>query len=250
MNRYTIICLASVLWLLLGTIHNSHAKTMVSLATVEWPPYVGQKLKNYGFASEIITEAFARVGYTVQISFLPWERALRKVAEGKYDATYPAYYSEERTVTYLLSNPFSTGILGFYKRKDMPISFQTLHDLQAYTIGVVRGYVNTEEFDNAPYLKKDIADNDEQNIRKLLKGRVDLIVIDRFVAHHILHTTLPEGISLLEFVEPPLAVKALHLLFSRAVEGYEQTVKDFHYGLQQISTDGTIQKILQKHGLE
>jgi ABC-type amino acid transport substrate-binding protein len=226
------------------------AGKVISLATTEWPPYVSQNLANNGFASEIITKAFARVGYTVALSFMPWKRALWKVEAGHYDAAYPAYYSEERARIYALSKPFSAGPLGFYKRKDRDLSYQTLRDLQPYRIGVVRGYVSTSDFDAADFLEKDIADNDAQNLRKLLKGRVDLIVIDKLTAKHLLNTTIPEGGRQLEFLNPPLAENLIHVLFSRRTKDYENIRHGFHRGLQQILEDGTIQQILEKHGLD
>jgi polar amino acid transport system substrate-binding protein len=228
----------------------SRAERVVSLAVAEWPPYVSHDLEAYGFTSEIVAEAFTRVGYTVKTSFMPWKRALHKVAEGAYDATYPAYYSEERTQLYAMSKPFFTAPMGFYKRKESPIAYQTLQDLQPYTIGIVRAYVNTAEFDAAAYLKKDIADDDEQNLKKLLKGRVDLIIIDKFTAQHILNTRMPEGKALLEFLEPPLDMKSFHLLVSRNIKDSEQTLHDFHRGLQEIVADGTISRILKKHNFE
>ena len=225
------------------------AGKVISLATTEWPPYVSQNLVNNGFASEIMTEAFTRVGYTVKVSFMPWKRALLKVQEGRYDAAYPAYSSEERARTYALSKAFSLAPVGFYKRKDRDISYRTLRDLQPYRIGVVRGYVNTVAFDAVDFLEKDIADNDEQNLIKLLKGRVDLIVIDKLTAHYLINTMIPEGRRELEFLNPPLAEQHMHVLFSRQTKDYEKIRDDFHQGLQQIVDDGTIQRILEKHGL-
>jgi len=231
-------------------IQKSTAEKTISFAVSEFPPYISKELKNYGFTSEIVTEAFSRAGYTVKTSFMPWQRALLKVAEGKYDAAYPAYYSQEREQTYAFSKPFATGPIGFYIRKDTHITYKTLHDLQPYTIGVVRGYVNTPEFDAATYLRKDMADDDEQNLRKLVKKRVDLIIIDKFTAQYILNTVIPEAKTLLEFLEPPLEVKQFHLLVSKSVAGYQQTLQDFHHNLQQMLEDGTIARILKQHGFE
>lgn len=248
--RTSTVIVALALALVMVVVKPGVASKVISLATTEWPPYVSQKLANNGFASEIITKAFTRVGYTVELSFMPWKRALGKVEAGHYDAAYPAYYSEERARIYALSKPFSVGPIGFYKRKDRDIPYQTLRDLQPYRIGVVRGYVNTPEFDAEAFFEKDLADNDEQNLRKLLKGRVDLIVIDKLTAQYLLNTALPEGERHLEFLNPPLAEKLIHVLFSRQTKDYEKIRNDFHRGLQQIVEDGMMQQILEKHGLD
>ena len=109
-----------------------------------------------------------------------------------------------------MSNSFAEGPLVFCKKKGADVSYKTLQDLKPYRIGVVRGYVNTPEFDAADYLRKDIANSDELNLRKLLKGRVDLVVIDKFTAQHILSTAIPEGVDAIEFLEPHLQEKPLY----------------------------------------
>ena len=238
---------AALLILCIGTTGVAEEKS-ISLATLEWEPYVGKKLKHYGFTSEIVAEAFKRTGYKVKVTFMPWARVLQEVRKGKYDAAYPAYYSDERAKMYALSNPFAEGPLVFYKRKEAVISFRSLQDLKPYRIGVVRGYVNSPEFDAADYLTKDIANSDEINLKKLLKGRLDLVVIDKFTSQSILNKIIPEGRDVLECLKPHLQVKPLYLAVSRKVEGYQHIVKDFNYGLKQISDEGLIKKIMQKHG--
>jgi hypothetical protein len=47
----------------------------VTLSAVEQPPYVGMDLPNNGYAGQVATEAFARVGYSVKITFFPVTRA-------------------------------------------------------------------------------------------------------------------------------------------------------------------------------
>ncbi len=43
----------------------------INLAATEYPPYYGKDLEGHGFMTELIIEAFARVGYDVTVKFLP-----------------------------------------------------------------------------------------------------------------------------------------------------------------------------------
>ncbi len=61
---------------------------------------------------------------------------------------------------------------------------------------------------------------------------------------------MPDKAGALEFLEPPLEEKLLHVIFSRKIEGYEQKVKGFNQGLQQLIEDRTSQKIMKRHGFE
>ncbi|MFC2140527.1 substrate-binding periplasmic protein [Candidatus Auribacterota bacterium] len=225
-------------------------KRIIRLATCNWEPYAGENLKNYGFGSEIVVQAFKRAGYKAEVYFMPWARVLKVVGEGRYDAMFSAYYSEERTKNYALSRPYAKSILGFYKRIGENIKFHSYIDLKPYKIGVVRSYVNTPEFDAVDFLDKEAADSDKMNLAKLLKGRIDLILIDRYVANYLIDTSLPKAIGKLEFMDPPLEVKPVHVGFSRKIDNYTELLADFNKSLEQMFSDGSVDFILKKHGFE
>ena len=60
--------------------------------------------------------------------------------------------------------------------------------------------------------------------------------------------SVPEGKDILEFMEPPLEARKLHLIFGKCKDN-EQKLKDFNTGLQMIIEDGTVEKMLKKHGI-
>lgn len=59
-----------------------HGKDTIRITNGEWPPYLSKKLPHYGFASHLITEAFATVNVEVEYGFFPWKRAFRNAQEG------------------------------------------------------------------------------------------------------------------------------------------------------------------------
>ncbi|MDA3788269.1 MAG: transporter substrate-binding domain-containing protein [Desulfobacula sp.] len=221
---------------------------VIKLASLNWGPYVEENLENYGFTSEIVSEVFKKAGYQVEIYFMPWARVLAEVKTGEYDAMYPAYYSEERSRTYALSNPIAQGLLVLYKRSCDTILYKTLMDLKPYKIGVVRGYVNTPEFDSAVYLNKKIVNNDKQNLLKLLTGRIDLAVIDKYTAKRIIKIDIPQAAGKLNFLDPPLDNKPLYVGFSKAIKDYPKLLKNFNQALNDMIKKGLIDNIVKKHG--
>ncbi len=244
------IVVISISLVLLGMGTDSVSAENITLATTDWQPYAGENLPNYGFTSEIIATAFERRGYTVQFTFLPWKRAMIYVESGRYDALYSAYYSEERAQIFALSEPYTESIVTLCSQTGRDITYTTFRDLIPYRIGVVRGYVNSPEFDAADYLHKDDVTRDIQNIYKLLNGRLDLIVVDKYVAIHHIKTnpTIQATVNDVTFLEPPLDTKPVYIMFSKAVPGYEKTLADFNAGLKAIQDDGTYQEILHKYG--
>lgn len=185
---------------------------------------------NKGYTAQIITQAFTKAGYEVSISFHPWDEAMAMAARGEADGVFPAYHEKSREEHFIFSNSFASSPLGLCKRKYLQmqspqgiseksginIQFvtdpridqtQTLKELKQYTFGVVKGYVNTPEFDAADFLKKVTVSSDTDNLAELMRDRVELIVIDRYVVRNILVKKFPWHLDKVEFLHPPLSNK-------------------------------------------
>jgi len=246
MKRFALV--GAVLLLVYSLVAAAFTKKTVSLASLEWPPYIGQALPNKGYVAQIAVEAFARAGYEVNIVFLPWNRAVKETLQGKHDAYFPEYASDEVAQQFLFSYPFPGGPLGFFKRKGAPIVFRSLEDLKLYRIGVVRGYVNAPEFDAADYLTKDMAPDDLSNLKKLIGKHIDLAVADKFVGFYLLKNQWPEQKDAVEFVEPPLESKDLFVCFPKSTPGSQELHKAFNLGLQRLKQDGHLDALIAQRG--
>ncbi len=220
----------------------------LELGTLDWEPYIGEKMTNQGWVAEVVREAFKRSGITVDMAFKPWARVVAEAKKGVLSGYFPEYFAEELKQDFVLSDPFPGGPLGFFKRKGEAITYKTLKDLSSYKIGVVRGYVNTAEFDAAAYLQKDEAKDDLTNLKKLLAKRIELVVIDKYVGMHILKQDLADQADQLEFMDPPLEVKDLYVCISKQIPNYQAKIDAFNEGLKKIKADGTIAAIMKKHG--
>lgn len=212
----------------------------VSIATLNWEPYIGESLPNKGYVAEVIKAAFAVNGHEVDLEILPWARVIKMAENQAVNAYGPEYYSEDLKENYYLSNPFPGGPLVFFKRKDSNISYKTLNDLSSYKIGVVRGYVNTTTFDNASFLQKEESVNDITNFKKLIAGRIDLVVADKYVGLYLIKQKLPESILKIELLSPPLEEKKLYLCFPKEIPQSKQLRDDFNEGLSLIRINGKL----------
>ena len=221
----------------------------ITIATLNWEPYVGEKLIENGFAAEIVREALLRKGYEAKFVFLPWKRALHETLLGKYDAAFPTYHSEKRAGKYIYSKPFADSVVGFYVHRDSNIAFNKLDDLIKYRIGIVLGYINPPDIDDADYLQKELVISDYLNVKKLLAKRIDLAVMDKHVGRLIINKLQGAGEELV-FLEPPLETKPLYVAFSLKSADSGKRAMDFNEGLRLITDDGTLAKILNKHGIE
>lgn len=246
MIRLSVVSVLIALWPLQGVC----AERSVHLATLNWEPYIGEHLEGYGFGAEILRTAFHKAGYEVTFSFMPWVRTLKDVEIGKYDAVCFAYHSVERSKKYIFTKSFAQSVLGFGKLRDSYIPFETLQDLVPYRIGVVRGFVNTPEFDTMKILKKEEAKNELLNLKKLIYRRVDLIVIDEFVMLNLIKKHYPGKTNVVEFLDPPLITQPLHLMFSKKIEDSPIKVHAFNQAIAEMQKDGTIKIIMKNYGYD
>jgi polar amino acid transport system substrate-binding protein len=249
----------------------SAANKTVKLLTLEWEPYVGSEMYNYGYTAEIVTQAFKKAGYDVSIAFHAWDEAMAIAARGEADGVFPAYFEKSREKYFVFSDALAESPLGLCKRKyfqtqsptgvseksGQRIEFvtdpridqtQALMDLEEFSFGVVKGYANTPEFDAANFLNKLVSNSDEDNMAKLLRRKVDLIVIDRYVARYILVKKFPWHSDKIEFMYPPLSVKELYLAISRNTANLEKKLSDFNAGLAILVEDGVLDKLKHRYG--
>jgi sorbitol/mannitol transport system substrate-binding protein len=229
----------------------------IKLTSYEKEPYIGSNLKNNGYVSELIVEAFKRVGYNTSIDFYPLDKAKSLAKIGEVDGFFPSDASKSLNNVYVYSNPLPGDNIILLKKKSLKINYQinprslkkSLEALKKYEFGVVKGFTFSPDFDTAKFLNKQYAANDLQNIDKLMHNRIDFIVIDKLIATDIIIKQRPNYIGQLEVIRRSLANNLFHIAFSKNNKKYKQTQIDFNRGLKMITDDGTLEKILESHGL-
>jgi polar amino acid transport system substrate-binding protein len=201
------------------------ALPVLRLATLEWPPYNSSLLPAGGINTALVYKAFEIAGYKLQVVTLPWTQAVNK---GLHDPAYDGYFPEYSSPT-VRRNCYLSASAG-----QSPVVFARLHsssaqlkearDARHYLVGVVNGYNNSEQFDADVLSGKQRVsrvDSDETNLRQLVRGKVDLIVIDK----NVMQWLIPHSPALrpfahaVEVISPPLQIQNLYLCFKRTPHG-------------------------------
>lgn len=159
------------------------------------------------------------------------------------------FYSAERAETYIASDRMCTTEVGLVARPDINIrEYQSLRELSGYTIGYGRGWATSEEFDAAEYLDKAPEDDNVLNVRKLARGRIDMIAMnfDRF---RRIREDMGVDLDDAVFLKPPLQGSGLYLMFSRELPNAQDIVADFTDALQAMREDGSYETILNRFNL-
>lgn len=147
-----------------------------------FPPY------NYSFNgtrtgidTEIVNAMLKELGVTPVHRPLSWSEVVQSMDNNTADVGFQFIASPARFAQYNMIGPFRTGTTVVMVRKDSEITFDRLEDLAPYRVGVVDGFSYAADFDAATFLDKIPSSSNVVNFRRLILGRVDVIVGDLHV---------------------------------------------------------------------
>ncbi len=234
--------------LLFSLVTSTGAEETVRLASGEWSPYQSKDLKYYGVGSRIVTEAFALAGVNVKYGYFPWKRSFKYAERGKWDGTFLWFDTPERRKGFYVSDPVVEIKYVFFHLKTYPFSWNTIDDLKGIQIGGTSGYDYGAAFESAEKAKRISVQRvaaDEQNFKKLLKGRIQVFPNDLDAGYEILrkHFT-PEQVKLFAYHLKPVKAAPHHILFSKKVERNKKMCELFNKGLKRLKETGKIDQYL------
>ncbi|WP_159653343.1 substrate-binding periplasmic protein [Vibrio atypicus] len=226
-----------LLFMMLGS---ANASQRIYMTSLDWPPYSGKDLPEYGTSVSIAKAAFAAMGYELVVDFKPWVRTVASASkQDKYIGYFPEYWFDSEQ--FVFSDSIGSGPLGLVQNQKKPIEWTNLDDLKKYRIGVVQGYVNTEQFDALVLngtLTVEASVSDSRNVNKVAKSRLDAAVIDVNVLKYLIDADSRSQVlkERLEMNSRLLEEKQLYLAFKNTPEG--KNWRDiFNQGLKLIQRD-------------
>ena len=165
--------------------NQANAEAAISVVTEHWPPYnyTNEQGEIVGLATKVVKAVLADAGYDYNIQLLPWSRAFKLAQENSHTLIYTIYQSDNRLNKFQwicpIINTRGVNVYALSSRTDIAIN--SLDDARNYVIGttkrsVMYGYLKSEGFELGKNL--DIASDELANIRKLARGRIDLIIQD------------------------------------------------------------------------
>ncbi|WP_432464562.1 MULTISPECIES: substrate-binding periplasmic protein [unclassified Agarivorans] len=224
--------------------------THLNLATLDdFKPFVWcNGAGAQGIDVEIIRELARRTGFTFKIRCYPWARALENVQYGVSDGAFSAFKTETRERYAFFSNtPLHVSTFKVFVRKDHQFVFNQLEDLYQRNIGLVRNFTISSTFDQAVQrgqIHVEAVVNTEQNIKKLIKGRIDAFVENEYVA---LYTIKQMGLSeqIVALAKPVIQPREAYLIVSKAAkyDRKSEVMVTLNQTLSEMMNDGSISQI-------
>ena len=225
----------------------------ITIVADEWLPYNGSpNSDNPGYGIEISTIIFEEVGHTVTYITMPWNRAVQSTRNGDYNAVIGALH--EDTPDFLFpEEEFGYSINGFFVSATSNWKFYDLNSLLDQRIGIIKSYSYGEELD---FFLQNHTDNTEiiygensleKNIRKLLFGRIDVVIEDR----NVINLKLKEMGITKEITLAGLYDKGenVYVSFSPVNPKSSEYTQIFSQGIRKLKDSGELAVILNKYGV-
>lgn len=220
----------------------------ITLSTGEYPPFNSSQFRHGGFIPRIVTEAFRRQGIRAKFKFYPWIRAYELSKAGLVDGTAQWYESEERKRYHIYSDPIFQETAVWFHLKEKDFDWTDLSSLKGLRIGAVRGYTYTREFYDmveSGQLHVEFVGDDEQNYKKLLARRIDIVPEVLDVGLYLINRTYPpETAQLFTQHKKPFFTSNTYLLMPREKEHSAALISLFNKGLAELREEGLIEEYL------
>ncbi len=225
---------------------------VMRLATDPWPPYSygsddGGDLER-GITLDILNALGDRMNKDVVANLYPWKRVLLYLREGDYDITLPIQYKPEREEFLAFSDVLVEDrvYIWYLKNSGEKLSkWRNIDDLNSFKLGVVDGYTQGAEFDQAIAEKRipsEAATSSEENFKKLLAKRVDGIIEVESVAQGFFLEN-PEWRTQIERAPTVVNIDRYRVGISKK-SPFLDLIPEMNAAIQSLHNDGTINRIM------
>ncbi|MBT4287530.1 MAG: transporter substrate-binding domain-containing protein [Deltaproteobacteria bacterium] len=236
-----------VCFLLLGA--TIYAEEKINLMAELLPPYqyYNENKVLTGISIEIINKLKTEINSTVPIKIVPWSRGLKITKKKKNSALFSMLKTPDREKLFKWVGPLVEFSVVFFKKKGSPIVLNSVEDAKKIKrIGVTKNVANHEMLMAMGFKNLDVIQSgaDEKNIKKLVKGRIDLWPTTYFGGLYNAKRLGYEG-----QIEPITCFSVFegHLYLVFNLETADDTVSKWQAALEGLRLNGTLEKIISKY---
>jgi polar amino acid transport system substrate-binding protein len=197
-----------------------------------------------GVIGDITQVVLERMGHSVTVEPMPFARLYKEVDSGNIDAAARVMASDERRLVTFYSDPILTEYQAIVVPKGKGFPAQTVSDLKGKSFGIQRGFIYPT-LDNKPDITLEPGDSIANNVRKMLSGRLDGVIVNSvFGVAQLREANLLDQVDILpDAAAPvPLCVALAHARFSDAER------QQFNQILAQVLATPDAERIRSQYG--
>lgn len=229
---------------------------VITLRADEWCPYNCEPNSDEpGFMVDIARIVFKKAGHTVEYGVMPWARAIQDTRKGKYNGIIGAGKDDAPDFVFP-ENELAVMSGEFYVKKGADWEYKGLESLKDKVLGVIKDYTYSDVIDgyieengqNSKRVQVASGDNAlDSNVKKLLAGRIDILIEDSNVMGLYIKENRKEKMLL---TAGTLAPDELFIAFSPNNPKSTEYAKTLSDGIVDMRKSGELAIILEKYGLK
>lgn len=224
--------------LLSGT---ANAQTL-RLLTEEYPPYNFSKNGIIsGAAVEQAELMMKALGTPYSLEILPWARALSLAENQPWTCVFTTGHDDERDKRFKWVEPLLIDRMVMLRKVGSGVNPANIEEAKRFTVGTQRGDFSGTYLQNHAFPKIDLAADMETTVKKLLVGRIDLMV----TSEKTFEAMRDEGKAL----EPALVLEGKLYGFACNLGLPDAVVEKMQAELEKLIANGTQDQIFVKYGL-
>ena len=218
-----------------------YARPLITLSSPDITASYFHTNEYSGLADEILTEAFARINYDLEIVVLPSERSLKMANSGQLGGEMLRTTAIEGEYPNLIRVSESIIDVEFIVLSYSPIDLSAgWSALNEKSVGFVIGMKIIEK--NIPEEARVTGVKSIKQLFNILKSnRIEYAVFARSIAEDFIHRNNIEGILV---SGPPLASVPGYIYLNKK---HKQLIPELERSLREMKEEGSFQKIVDKH---
>ncbi len=234
-------------------------KRVLKFAADQWCPVTCDVQKDRagkeGIGVDILRAIYEPLGYKVEYELLPWTRAIESAMTGKIDGIIGASHDDAPALMFP-KGAFEKITDDFYVRTDSSIEFKDLSSLKGKKIGIIDGYSYSDEVMKLLETSRKksgmvqvVSGDDaiEQNIRKLMAKRIDVMLETRLAADYTIEKM---GVGdRVKFIGGNVDAGGVYVAFSTVPDDVKNLLSIYEEGLARLESDGSLKKIEAAYGV-
>lgn len=199
--------------------------------------------------TKAVTQIFKQAGYETTIIWAPWQRCIENVKLGIWDASPGWAKTPEREEHMLFSSALTSSYHLFMSLKSKGVYWNEWEDLKGLHVGITNKYSygkTFKKYKTQGLFLTEIGRSDADNLKKLLKGRIDIFPLNKNTAWSTARKNLsPAEVDLLVLHPKPLSKnRKSHLVFPKGEKG-EKHMKDFNKVVAKLKESGELSKMFE-----
>jgi len=232
-----------------NNVNNVNKKIIV--ATAPYEPFIiydSEKDIVSGIDIDIIDKIYSEAGYQIEYKIVPWDTSINMMKKGLADIIPAIAINKEREDFLNFSiNYRNESRYNFYTSKENDIFINNIDDLKGKRIGVLAGYTYYSDFDKNNTFHRDINVKEEIMFRKLMKGQIDVIILNSYSGDYIIKKLgLGNKVKVENYKHVEADTSETRIGFCK-IKDNKEAINLFNKKYLELEKDGIIKKITNKY---